>query len=132
MLIDSGATATANQSWQLLCHGLFFQSFSGYAQEIVVALHRIWDHIIYWDSKLLVSGFFLFCRTGSWAVWPDQYALYTRCLPKPARKELNFENFKSCYGLTVQPIHCHPNPMLLLMHWSRWKWLRFWVYSPNL
>ena len=34
----------------------FFQSFSGYAQEIVVALHR--DHIIYWDSKLLAFVFY--------------------------------------------------------------------------
>ena len=29
--------------------------------------------------------------------WADQYVPYTRFLPRLARKELNFEKFKSCY-----------------------------------
>ena len=50
---------------------------------------------IYQNSKLLAP---VFCfaelvKTGSWAVWAEKHALlYTRFLPKPARKESNLSN----------------------------------------
>ena len=52
---------------------------------------------IYLDSKLLapVVCFADQVQTSFWAILAEQHALYTRFLPRPARKESNVPKLKS-------------------------------------
>ena len=52
---------------------------------------------IYWDSKLLalVVCFAELVKTRLWAICAEQYATYTRFLPRLARKEQNVQKLNS-------------------------------------
>jgi len=60
-------------------------------------LIKIKHKYIYKDNKLLAPVFFFaeLVKTNLWAICAEQYATYTRFLPRLARKEQNVQKLNS-------------------------------------